>query len=80
MLLFIIITVRYSSNHNIKIIGPLAINQPHQPRRHLGTAAIAAAVGTVAQQNTSKSLEEVPGVKETQEVGETWQSLGALPK
>lgn len=26
----LLFTVRYSSNHNVKVIGPLAVNQPHQ--------------------------------------------------
>lgn len=78
LLLCIIISIRYSSNHNVKIIGPLAVNQPHQPRRHLVTAPTAAAVATVGGQNTSKSLAGGSQSQETQEMGETWQGSGAL--
>lgn len=56
LFLFIIITVRYSLNHHVKIIDALAANRPHQPTRHLVTAATTAAVATAAGQITSKSL------------------------
>lgn len=56
LFLFIIITVRYSLNHHVKIIDALAANRPHQPMRHLVTAATTAAVATAAGQITSKSL------------------------